>query len=402
MKESNTKKIKHPFEERTTRIKEMKDSLLTLAIKSNDEINKNKILKQMIEFNKNELNRIKEYLSLFSSLKKSSNLYFKKDVENELFNYNKILINYKELMKKEIDVLKGNYELNSAILQGNINNQKNILETLKETNFILENKIKEKESIINRIKDMLFDIILKINNYDEINKDIEPGAFMNLKEYNKIIDYNLKINEEYYQGYLIYKSIQFNKIKNKINKLSEKKKELENIINNNQKSQNINNINNNIYNSFNEDIKFNLSKDNFNNSNDITFAKNITNENSIFSINDSLYFDTEEQIDIELPKNDFSSYYSCQKNTGLNIIRKKIIIPPLNLDQIKYNTNKNKNESSCGEMSLSRSLEKYMPHKIKNIKNQIESYKRQNINLEKKCRKYEKKIRQIGLLLNSN
>ena len=64
--------------------------------------------------------------------------------------------------------------------------------------------------------------------------------------------------------------------------------------------------------------------------------------------------------------------------------------------------NKNKKESSYREINLSRSLEKDISHKIKIIKNHIESYKRRNINLDIKCHKYENKKKQIDLLLNSN
>ena len=190
--------------------------------------------------------------------------------------------------------------------------------------------------------------------------------------------------------------------------MAQKKKELENTINKNnkQESKNISliNINNdNIDDTFIEEKK-NISNEeiNINNSNDIIIPTNVTTDNSIFSMNDSLYFDTEEQIDVELPENDFSSYYLSQKSLGFNIIKKKLIIPPFNLEQIKYNANKNKYGSSYREISLSRSLENDISHKIKNIKKQIKSYKRQNNNLDKKCQKYEKKIKQIALLFYSN
>lgn len=210
---------------------------------------------------------------------------------------------------------------------------------------------------------------------------------------------------EYNHEYLIYKSIKFNKIKNKINKLTEKKKKLKNIINKDKKHElkNINDINDYIDDPFIEEDKKNFNKEiNINNSNDIIFPTNVTTENSFYSINDSLFFDTEEQIDVELPEKDFSSYYLSQKSLGFNNIKKKLIVPPLNLKQIKYNAYKNKNGISYREISLSRSLENDIHQKIKNIKKQIISYERQNINLDNKCQKYEKKIKQIALLLYSN
>ena len=113
-------------------IKEIKETLLNLAVKSNDEINKNRILKQLIEFNKNELNRNKECLSLLSSLNKISHLNIKKLVKNELIKNNKYLLDSKELLKNKIEVLKRQYEINSFVLERNIKQQKNVLEALKE------------------------------------------------------------------------------------------------------------------------------------------------------------------------------------------------------------------------------------------------------------------------------
>ena len=384
---------------------EIKTTLLNLAIKSNEEINKNKILKQIIEFKKNEINQNKAYLSLFSSLKKNLNPINKSMIENELIKNNKKLSDSKELLKNQIKTLKEKYEANSVILERNLKQQKNVLEALEEANLILENKIKEKESIIDKIDEIIFNIMININN-DELSEEIGLGPFKNLKEYNNIIDYELMLNKENNQEYLLYKLIKFNKIKNKINKLVEKKKELENIINKDNKKNSENsiiNINDNIDNTLIEENKNNFNKDILNNSNvnDIRIQTNVTTENSIFSMNDSLYFDTEEQIDVELPENDFSSYYLSQKSFGFNIIKKKLIIPTLNLEQIKYNSNKNLNESSSREISLSRSFENDTSHRIKTIKNKIKSYIRQNNNLDKKCEKYEKKIKQIALFLYS-
>ena len=384
---------------------EIKTTLLNLAIKSNEEINKNKILKQIIEFKKNEINQNKAYLSLFSSLKKNFNPINKSMIENELIKNNKKLSDSKELLKNQIKTLKEKYEANSVILERNLKQQKNVLEALEEANLILENKIKEKESIIDKIDEIIFNIMININN-DELSEEIGLGPFKNLKEYNNIIDYELMLNKENNQENLLYKLMKFNKIKNKINKLVEKKKELENIINKDNKKNSENsiiNINDNIDNTLIEENKNNFNKDILNNSNvnDIRIQTNVTTENSIFSMNDSLYFDTEEQIDIELPENDLSSYYLSQKSFGFNIIKKKLIIPTLNLEQIKYNSNKNLNESSSREISLSRSFENDTSHRIKTIKNKIKSYIRQNNNLDKKCEKYEKKIKQIALFLYS-
>ena len=127
---------------------------------------------------------------------------------------------------------------------------------------------------------------------------------------------------------------------------------------------------------------------------------NITTDGSLSNINDSLFFDTDEQIDIELPENDFSSYYLSQKSLGFNIVKKKLFVPKLDLTQIKYNLINN--NSSSKEISLSRLLENGDTYKIKKIKKQIKSCEKQKVNLEKKIEKYEKKIMEIALFLYSN
>ena len=137
-----------------------------------------------------------------------------------------------------------------------------------------------------------------------------------------------------------------------------------------------------------------------NNSNGINNPTNETTENSIFDINDSLYFDTEEQMDVEFPENDFSSYYLSQKTLGLNLFKKKIVVPPLDLKLIEYTRNNAK--LSFEEKSLSRDFEDDLDYKIKKIKKKIKSMNILNKNMDIKCHKYEKKIEQLALFLYTN
>ena len=125
--------------------------------------------------------------------------------------------------------------------------------------------------------------------------------------------------------------MKFNKIKNKSFKLSEKKTELLNTISEyyipKDKFKNIKK----------EKISLhpNTYKNNSALSNDIIIPTNITSEDSMLSMNDSLCFDTEDQIDIEFPEKDFSSYFLSQKSFGFNVVKKHIKIPPLNIELIK-------------------------------------------------------------------
>ena len=187
----------------------------------------------------------------------------------------------------------------------------------------------------------------------------------------------------------MYKSIKFNKEKNKILRLTEEKNELINIINTLKNQKPKNKIENKIY----------MEKNYLNNSNGINNPTNETTENSIYDINDSLYFDTEEQMDVEFPENDFSSYYLSQKSLGLNLAKKNVVVPPLDFKLIEHK--KNKEELSSGK-SLSRVFEDDLDYKMKKIKKKIKSMNRQNKNMDIKCHKYEKKIEQIALFLYSN
>ena len=394
------------WKEKNSKVKEAKVALLNLAIKSNNEINKNKILKELIQYKQNQINKNKEYLLLFSSFNKNSYRNIKNEIEKNINISNKKLLENKELMTKKINNLSEKCKLNSLILESTIEQQKNILEAIRETNFLLENKIKEKESLIKKYKEFLYQSVLIFS--DEYIKEIDLENYSNYEEFYRIIDNSLLFDEEFYQQYLLYKLMKFNKIKNKVNKLVEKKRELENFINQNynkkSKTININNNNTNInYNKniYNEEI---INKIDFNNvvlcnNNNIFITSNMTTEGSIFNINDSLYFDTDEQIDVEFPENDFSTYFLSQKSLILNT-KKKIVIPPLNLELIKYNANIK--GSLYREISLSRSFEDDLTHRIKKIKKQIKSYKIQNKNLYKKCEKYEKKLKEIALIFYFN
>lgn len=373
-------------------------TLSVLANKTIDESNKNSFLFQMCNLRKNHINQNKNLLTTFSSYEKKFNINFKKEIENELLNYNKNLKQSNESLRNEINKMKEKYRNNSMLLEENNKQQQIILETLKETNFILENKLKEKEALILNINELLCDMVLDLDNI-EIIKGINEDFFGNKEEAKQTIENILLLNNEYYHEYLIYKSMKYNKTKNRIYELIKKKKELEQ-----------NNCNNSKDNVFSENGKKNIiypknnpiNEDNENSSNDIIIPTDVTTENSIFNMNDdSLYFDTDEQIDIEFPENDFSSCYLSSKSLGNSSdVKKKIIVPPLDLKLIKYNLDYR--VFSIGEKSLSRNIENDITTEIKKIKTKIKSYIRQNKNLEKKCQKYENKIKHIACFLYSN
>ena len=240
------KNSKFNYSKNISDTKEIKDTLLKFANKSNDEIIQNKMVKCLIQFKQKEIDQNKRYISILSSSNTKENIKLKKELENKVIKDNQKLFETNELIKKEINILKEKYKTNSNILNNSIKQQNNVLEAIKETNFLLENKLKEKESLISRIKELICDITLNIGNF-EVIKDIDKEFYRNIDEYNNKVYYNLLFNREYYHEYLLYKSIKFNKIKNKVFKLTEKKKELENYNNGHiQSKTNLSNKNNEI------------------------------------------------------------------------------------------------------------------------------------------------------------
>ena len=387
-----------------------KNFLLILANNSNKELNKNKILLEMILFYQNQINKYKQTLSKISKNSKVNN---KINIKNILIENNQVLIDSKKSINNEIKEKQKKYNIDLQILSQNTQQLKNVLYTLQEKNFLIENKIKEKDSLISRLEELLYNFRLNIYDFDLIN-EIDENYLGNKNNSIKFCEKIAILNSQFYHEYLLLKSIKFNKLSNKNNNLVQEKNKLKKII---KEIKNKNKINeNNIYDNNYDD---NINKNNKeiicleNNSNKDYSSKsnikitNFSTEGSIFNENDSLYFDTEEQIDIEFPDNDFSTYYLSQKNLELNLIKKKIVVPPLDFRLIEYK--KNRKGLSYDETSLSRNFQndsndsQYLIIKnIKILKKKIKSINRQNENLAKKCQKYEKKIRQIALFLYTN
>ena len=340
------------------------DDLLKLIRKSHKSINQYKELIQSIHFIQTQINKTKKILSQLSSYGKKSDKNINKEIEKYLGRTNDKLLRYKKSLLNELNDNKEKMKINLLILGKNTQQQADVLDSLKNKNFILENKLKEKDSIIQRVSEILFEAQLGYNN-GEIIKDLEPEYFGKEEKIEEVIENELFINQEKNNGLLLYKSMKFNKIKNKTFRLSEKKTELLDAINEyhhpKDKFKNI------------KKEKISLGHNTYKNnsalSNDIMIPTNITSEDSMFSMNDSLCFDTEDQIDIEFPENDFSSYFLSQKSFGFNVVKKHIKIPPLNIELIK---NKIREEdSSSEEKSLSREFENDIDKEIKEMKKKL-------------------------------
>jgi len=334
-------------------IVETKLALSKLANKLSEEINKNKFLSQKIQFKKNQINQNKLFLSKIPKNESIQNI--KMQIEKELLLNKKTLLELNNSLKNDIKVYQNKSKINTIILDKSTEQQRKALEALKETNFILENMIQKKESLISRIKEIICNLLLNIDD-DEILYEISRNKLGAMEEESlKYMEYNYLINKEFYHELLMYKSIKFNKEKNKILRLTEEKNELINIINT-------------LKNKIENKNKIYVENNYLNNSNEINNPTNETTENSIFDINDSLYFDTDEQMDVEFPENDFSSYYLSQKSLGLNLAKKNVVVPPLDFKLIEHK--KNKEELSSGK-SLSRVFEDDLDYKMKKIRKKL-------------------------------
>ena len=267
----------------------------------------------------------------------------------------------KKSINDEIKEKQKKCTLDLQILNQNTQQLKNVLYTLNEKNFLIENKIKEKDSLISRLEEMLLNFKLNIYAFDSTN-EIDENYLGNKNNSIKFCENIAILNSQFYHEYLLYKSIKFNKLSNKNKNLVQEKNKLKKII---KEIKNKNKINeNNIYDNNYDD---NINKNNKeiicleNNSNKDYSSKsnikitNFSTEGSIFNENDSLYFDTEEQIDIEFPDNDFSDYYLSQKNLVVNLVKKKIVVPPLDFRLIEYK--KNRKGLSDDETTLSRNFQ---------------------------------------------
>lgn len=373
--------------------------LSKLMNQSNKEIVKNEIYKEMISLLTYSISKNKKFISKISSFKGNTKTNSNKLIENELINYNKELMEYKNGITCQIDEWKQRYDNGLQKLEEKTAQLKLIEESTKNHSFFLENQLEGKINTILKLREMLLDSYLNIK-VMEVNKDTSPDYFESKKEEKKITNQILDKKSFIMQSLLYYKCVEFNKMSNKNKRLKERINKLKNIIkyyrrkNIRIKEQSDKNLIKIDKSTFLENIKKNKI---YNNSSDNLIRLDISSDESNFSENDSLCFDTEEQIDIEFPEKDISSSVTNKKNNSYNI--KGIKIPKLNLDLIKYNIGK---DNIYGEKSLSRENlddKQLINESIRNIKKQIKSNKCSGKNLKKKCNKYEKKIQRLATQL---
>ena len=345
------------------------------------EMIKNRILLILIKKKKEEINLNKYNISEFSLLLKKQKIgnnisKIKKELEENYKNINQ----ENKRIKKEIEKIKNEYNNIFYMLENNIKQLEYIKTTAEEQNFIIENKLKEKNTLIKNIKNIICGLSIGFRQF-EIIEGIDNEYYKKEGSFEKETEIILEEEREAMNEYYIINLMKQNRLINQNKKLEKEKNILYDYI---LKYKN---------------KKYKEDYNDADNNNEIIFQTNISTDDSNSS--DSLYLDTDDQMDIKLIDKDLSN-----KKKELN--NKKIIIPPLDLRLINYNK---ENDLSYKEKSLSRKIfelsnddlknENNIEENIDKLKSLIKYLKKKNKNLENKCKKYEDKISKIALSLYS-
>ena len=94
------KNSKFNYSKNISDTKEIKDTLLKFANKSNDEIIQNKMVKCLIQFKQKEIDQYKRYISILSSSNIKENIKLKKELENKVIKDNQKLFETNEFNKE--------------------------------------------------------------------------------------------------------------------------------------------------------------------------------------------------------------------------------------------------------------------------------------------------------------
>ena len=382
---------------------ELKRKLTYLADNAKSRLNSNQKLREFIIIKKREIALYKEKFIKYSNFKISiDNIH---ELKNEFIKALKrdnsnLLIENNQLKKTIIARNSKNEEILSKS-NDKIYNNFETLNSIKEKNFLYKNALISKEynikcliGIITNIKKHINDEIIDVAVFDE--SDLED--FMIKSEFKKILEFYSNLTEQ--------NLVQFNKLKNKSKKLSNKIPELKLLKKNIKKYvKTLNNIisyfdftsvpqNSNIIIEGEENIfePNNINEDN-----------NIYNSNILNLLEESESFITENDIsnvldtkDVDVIRNIF-----IEEKSRL-IIKSKI--PKLDLALINFN--KQKLTYDYQEKSLSRNDNNehdILSLRIIKLKEEIKTLTDKNDNLKEKIKKYENKINKYrNIIININ
>ena len=305
-----------------------KKTLKKFGTKATELMKKNVILKNVLEFYKNNVNKSKKLINEFTKMKKNK-LKLK---ENILINIKQINKNLNEFniknqnenikLSKKISELKLN--LSSLIFD---NSNSNILQKIKEDNFLLENSLNERENYISNL------IEEKSNINEEFSK-IYVNEF-NYDFVEKILKFYLRL----YQQKLMELSKKTNKESNKISSLKNSRFNLSVEIDVRKSNGNLPDIDKIYKNIYGKDLK--LEKNNFYQNFNEQRNKNYF---SFYDINDIISFDNAKTNNNNNNNNNNNKIYFGPNSIYMTRYRKSI--KPLFLQHLDSGLNENFNNEN--------------------------------------------------------
>lgn len=380
---------------------ELKTKLTSLADKAKARINKNKVLKELIVFYKDQISQDKNKFLKYSTLKliAKNNRELSNSIEKELKSNNSSIKLENDSLQRTIRALKIKYDTNISKGREIIDSIYDSYDAVQEKNFLISNAFQSKENDIKEISKTISHI--KEEGYQLIIDSVEYFE----KELEDEIDLRdeLKKDMEYHTLLYDQKLMQINKYINDCKKRAEKISNLK-IIKKNIKKY-IRTLTNLLANfdciSFPENRNIVIEGEECLQEAIGMKAENINNNNGISLSEESESFLNETDLNLDVKE------FELIRNNLLEEKSKLITNSPIpKLDLALINFNKQKLNYDYDEKSLSRNDMKehdLLSMRIIKLKDEIKALTDKNDKLCEKIKKYREKIYKLNqIIINMN
>ena len=380
---------------------ELKTKLTSLADKAKARINKNKILKELILFYKDQISQDKNKFLKYSTLKliAKNNQELSNSIQKELKSNNSSIKLENDSLQRTIRALKIKYDTNISKGREIIDSIYDSYDAVQEKNFLISNAFQSKENDIKEISKTISHI--KEEGYQLIIDSVEYFE----KELEDEIDLRdeLKKDMEYHTLLYDQKLMQINKYINDCKKRAEKIFNLK-IIKKNIKKY-IRTLTNLLANfdciSFPENRNIVIEGEECLQEAIGMKAENINNNNGISLSEESESFLNETDLNLDVKE------FELIRNNLLEEKSKLITNSPIpKLDLALINFNKQKLNYDYDEKSLSRNDMKehdLLSMRIIKLKDEIKALTDKNDKLCEKIKKYREKIYKLNqIIINMN
>ena len=380
---------------------ELKTKLTSLADKAKARINKNKVLKELIVFYKDQISQDKNKFLKYSTLKliAKNNQELSNSIQKELKSNNSSIKLENDSLQRTIRALKIKYDTNISKGREIIDSIYDSYDAVQEKNFLISNAFQSKENDIKEISKTISHI--KEEGYQLIIDSVEYFE----KELEDEIDLRdeLKKDMEYHTLLYDQKLMQINKYINDCKKRAEKISNLK-IIKKNIKKY-IRTLTNLLANfdciSFPENRNIVIEGEECLQEAIGMKAENINNNNGISLSEESESFLNETDLNLDVKE------FELIRNNLLEEKSKLITNSPIpKLDLALINFNKQKLNYDYDEKSLSRNDMKehdLLSMRIIKLKDEIKALTDKNDKLCEKIKKYREKIYKLNqIIINMN